>query len=335
MTATHGFGSENQAVSEEAMEGAKRFLWPFAHADRSEASEDAQETSETATDHLWEPLKPSRAQRAFQAVLVVGVAGVLAANVWSLAHPRSVVTGPQSMVLPETVGVDVAGASAVAEEAAWAFLNLDDPTVREARLETVWSVPTSSWDGKGSITVDPARVYTVKTTVKDASSVDVLVTVRVDAEGAEGAEGPWVGVLVPVTASAAGASVAGAPTIVGLPDPVEVTALATPDMYSELTATTKADVDAFFKAWADGDVSPLTTPGSHPSHAAPAHRSVVNTSPTAATKDSNGPCSSPPSHPYVQIPSLRPTTTGKSPKASATTKPSSLPPTDASSPSTP
>lgn len=257
MTATHGLGSENQAVSEEAMEGAKRFLWPFAHADRSEASEDAQETSETATDHLWEPLKPSRAQRAFQAVLVVGVAGVLAANVWSLAHPRSVVTGPQSMVLPETVGVDVAGASAVAEEAAWAFLNLDDPTVREARLETVWSVPTSSWDGKGSITVDPARVYTVKTTVKDASSVDVLVAVHVSSDTASS----LVGVLVPVALTGQGAAVVGAPSIVGLPAPAELDAPATPTADAQLTSDTKADIEAFFKAWAAGDVSALAAPG--------------------------------------------------------------------------
>ena len=37
------------------------------------------------------------------------------------------------------------------------------------------------------------------------------------------------------------------------------------------------------------------TPGSLPSHAAPAHRSVVSTSPTAATRGSSAPCSCPPS----------------------------------------
>ena len=39
------------------------------------------------------------------------------------------------------------------------------------------------------------------------------------------------------------------------------------------------------------------TPGSLPSHAAPAHRSVVSTSPTAATRGSSAPCSPPPSPP--------------------------------------
>ncbi|MDY6213501.1 MAG: conjugal transfer protein [Schaalia hyovaginalis] len=157
------------------------------------------------------------------------------------------------------MGVDIASAAAVAEEAAFAFLTLDDPKAREARLEIVWARPDSSWDGKGSITIDAARVHAVKTTVKDANSVDVLVAVRVDAGGAEG---PWVGVLVPVMVSSAGASVAGAPTIVGLPEPLGVTAPATPDTDTELTAATKTDIEAFFKAWAEGDVSALTAPGS-------------------------------------------------------------------------
>lgn len=257
MTATHGPGSENQAVSEAAVEGAKRFLWPFVCAGRSEASDDVQEASETSTDHLWEPLKPSRAQRAFQAVLVVGVVGVLAANVWSLAHPRSVVVGPQSMVLPETVGVDVVGASAVAEDVAWAFMNLDDPEAREARLEMVWAKPESSWDGKGSITVDPAGVYTVKTTVRDAMHVDVLVAVHVSTD--TGAS--WVGVLVPISVASQGAVVAGAPSIVGLPKPGVIEASTLPESDVQLTADTKVGIEAFFKAWAAGDVSALCAPG--------------------------------------------------------------------------
>ena len=53
------------------------------------------------------------------------------------------------------------------------------------------------------------------------------------------------------------------------------------------------------------------TPGSLPSHAAPAHRSAASTSPTAATKDSSAPCSCPPSPPCAppRLPGLLPTQT--------------------------
>ncbi|MBB6335140.1 conjugal transfer protein [Schaalia hyovaginalis] len=237
--------------------GSKRFVWPFGKSAKKASA--TLEAGQEGDEQVWEPLGPSRAQRAFRAIVAVGVVGLLGVNLWSITHPRAVVAGPQSFSIPETVGVDVAGAAAVAEEATVAFLTLDDPKAREARLETVWATPDSLWDGKGSFTIDAARVHAVKTTVKDASNVDVLVAARVDADGVEG---PWVGVLVPVMVSPAGASVAGAPTIVGLPEPVEVLAPAMPDMDAELTAATKTDIDAFFKAWAEGDVSALTAPGS-------------------------------------------------------------------------
>ena len=57
------------------------------------------------------------------------------------------------------------------------------------------------------------------------------------------------------------------------------------------------------------------TPGSLPSHAAPAHRSVVSTSPTAATRGSNAPCSPPPSPHCAPTPSARPTTSANATKA--------------------
>ena len=57
------------------------------------------------------------------------------------------------------------------------------------------------------------------------------------------------------------------------------------------------------------------TPGSLPSHAALAHRSVVSTSPTAATRGSSAPCSPPPSPPCAPTPSPRPTTSANETKA--------------------
>ena len=56
------------------------------------------------------------------------------------------------------------------------------------------------------------------------------------------------------------------------------------------------------------------TPGSLPSHAAPAPRSVVSTSPTAATRGSSAPCSCPPSPPCAPTPSPRPTTSANATK---------------------
>ena len=57
------------------------------------------------------------------------------------------------------------------------------------------------------------------------------------------------------------------------------------------------------------------TPGSLPSHAAPAHRSAASTSPTAATRGSSAPCSPPPSPPCAPTPSPGPTTSANETKA--------------------
>ena len=57
------------------------------------------------------------------------------------------------------------------------------------------------------------------------------------------------------------------------------------------------------------------TPGSLPSHAAPAHRSAASTSPTAATRGSSAPCSSPPSPHCAPTPSPGPTTSANETKA--------------------
>ena len=72
------------------------------------------------------------------------------------------------------------------------------------------------------------------------------------------------------------------------------------------------------------------TPGSLPSHAAPAHRSAASTSPTAATRGSSAPCSCPPSPPCAPTPSPRPTTSANETRANAITRPSSPWPTAAS-----
>ena len=72
------------------------------------------------------------------------------------------------------------------------------------------------------------------------------------------------------------------------------------------------------------------TPGSLPSHAAPAHRSAASTSPTAATRGSSAPCSCPPSPPCAPTPSAGPTTSANETKANAITRPSSPWPTAAS-----
>ena len=72
------------------------------------------------------------------------------------------------------------------------------------------------------------------------------------------------------------------------------------------------------------------TPGSLPSHAAPAHRSAASTSPTAATRGSSAPCSCPPSPPCAPTPSPGPTTSANETRASVITRPSSPWPTAAS-----
>ena len=56
------------------------------------------------------------------------------------------------------------------------------------------------------------------------------------------------------------------------------------------------------------------TPGSFPSHAAPAHRSAASTSPTVATRGPSAPCSPPPSPHCAPTPPLGPTTSANATK---------------------
>ena len=72
------------------------------------------------------------------------------------------------------------------------------------------------------------------------------------------------------------------------------------------------------------------TPGSLPSHAALAHRSVVSTSPTAATRGSSAPCSCPPSPPCAPTRYRGLITSANETRASVITRPFSPWPTAAS-----
>ena len=72
------------------------------------------------------------------------------------------------------------------------------------------------------------------------------------------------------------------------------------------------------------------TPGSLPSHAAPAHRSAASTSPTAATRGSSAPCSCPPSPPCAPTRYRGLITSANETRASVITRPSSPWPTAAS-----
>lgn len=64
------------------------------------------------------------------------------------------------------------------------------------------------------------------------------------------------------------------------------------------------------------------TPSSLPSHADPAHRSVVNTPFTAATRGLSAPCSYPFSPRYAPTPLARPATSANTSRESVTIRPS-------------
>lgn len=177
-----------------------------------------------------------------------------------------------AMEIPDTLGVDTAGAAGVADYTARSWLTLTDSRTEDlARV----GLPGSGWSGKGSLTVD--RSYVAATHVVNKSTVNVTVAVELVSSTEKGPVGlapdpaaeqvesrvGWVGVEVPVTVTTAGSQVGGTPKIVGLPDVVSVKdAPSTEREDPAFTEQTQKDVEAFFTAWATGTTESVTAPGS-------------------------------------------------------------------------
>lgn len=200
---------------------------------------------------------------------IMRAVGTLSLVVLALVGVRSIFVQPhvvdrhQSTVdLPVSVGVDTASASSVATAIARSYLTLDNLQTRTERLSQYWDNPEyAGWDGNGSVGV-AGNAYVVETSVVDKEHIDVTVALFLDVNKDAGLGG-WVGVKVPLQLADGHPSAAGSPRIVGLPNPAPIPENTQAEVDSELSTSTRSDIDAFFAAYAAGDVSAVSAPGAH------------------------------------------------------------------------
>jgi len=134
------------------------------------------------------------------------------------------------------------------------------PARTDALSQTWAGAGNAGWDGAGKLSVTDS--YVASTTV-EGERVNVLVAVEVATPAeAKTATTGWVGVLVPIANPTTTPSVAGPPALVGLPAaPTSSNAAIAHETDQELTESTRADVEAFARAWPGGDVDALVAPG--------------------------------------------------------------------------
>lgn len=204
--------------------------------------------------------KISRILQAVAITALVILAGLGVRSVFAAPHQVSSPQSGASVEIPETLGVDTVAASEVAQSIARSYLTLDDPQARTHRLEQTWAeAGNAGWDGQGALSLS-GNAYTVATNVLDAHRVDVTVAVYANVDAEKGLGG-WIGVKVPIQLTNGHASAAGQPRIVGLPTPEPVPDTEKGEVDAELTAGTRQAVEAFFTAYATGDVSAVAAPG--------------------------------------------------------------------------
>ena len=210
----------------------------------------------------WEVATPSRQQRVARAVVITSVGFFAFVGAWRVfvAPPRA----PEAQApteVPQSWGIDTTAAASVAERAARDYVAVGDGPARTDALSQTWAgAGNAGWDGAGKLSVTDS--YVASTTV-EGERVNVLVAVEVATPPeAKTATTGWVGVLVPIANPMSTPSVAGQPALVGLPAaPTASNAAIAHETDQELTETTRADVEAFARAWPGGDVDALVAPG--------------------------------------------------------------------------
>jgi hypothetical protein len=173
------------------------------------------------------------------------------------------VTGVRSWVLPpqatrETTkeaaapSYPAAEAQALATRFARAYLTWDEktPEVRERELAALLppgTDPSMGWDGKGVQEVRDAQPGAV--TEEKGKRARVRVEILVRATDGDDTD--------------AGAVVSGTPGLVGLPERgASAPKASAPAVDDALSTLTRPAVEEFFRAYADGDPSAVTAPGS-------------------------------------------------------------------------
>lgn len=210
----------------------------------------------------WEVAAPSRRQRVARAVVIASVGFFAFVGVWRVfVAPTRAPEAQAPAEVPQSWGVDMTAAASVAERVARDYVSVGDGSARTAALSQTWAgAGNAGWDGAGKLAVVDS--YIASSTVQ-GERVNVLVAVEVATPPEAKTEtNGWVGVLVPIANPTTTPSVAGSPVLVGLPAaPTSSSAAIAHETDQELTETTRADVEAFARAWPGGDVDALVAPG--------------------------------------------------------------------------
>ena len=221
--------------------------------------EDVSETEEKSSRLRglpWELATPSRRQRMARAVVIASVGFFAIVGVWRVfVAPTRAPEDKATAQVPQSWGIDMTAAASVAERAARDYVSVGDGSARTAALSQTWaSAGNAGWDGAGKLSVTDS--YVASTTV-EGERVNVLVAVEVATPPeAKTATTGWVGVLVPIANPMTTPSVAGPPALVGLPvAPTSSKAAIAHETDQELTETTRADIEAFVRAWKLGDAT--------------------------------------------------------------------------------
>ena len=226
---------------------------------------DVSETEEKSSRRRvlpWEVATPSRRQRVARAVVITSVGFFAFVGAWRVfVAPTRAPEAQAPTEVPQSWGIDTTAAASVAERAARDYVAVGDGPARTDALSQTWAgAGNAGWDGAGKLSVTDS--YVASTTV-EGERVNVLVAVEVATPPeAKTATTGWVGVLVPIANPMSTPSVAGQPALVGLPAaPTASNAAIAHETDQELTETTRADVEAFARAWPGGDVDALVAPG--------------------------------------------------------------------------
>lgn len=231
-------------------------------ADSEGGVSETEEKSSRRRGLPWEVATPSRRQRVARAVVIASVGFFAFVGVWRVfVAPTRAPEAQAPTEVPQSWGIDMTAAASVAERAACDYVAVGDGSARTDALSQTWAgAGNAGWDGAGKLLVTDS--YVASTSV-EGERVNVLVAVEVATPAeAKTATTGWVGVLVPIANPMTTPSVAGAPVLVGLPAaPTSSGAAIAHETDQELTDTTRADVEAFARAWAGGDVDALVAPG--------------------------------------------------------------------------
>lgn len=221
-------------------------------------------------ENLWQAVTPAATASPWKKLVRWSAIGLILLFCW--IGFRAAVFGfdtETTVDIPLEATYPSQAAEAVAEGFAPAYLTFKEgeDAARAQAMAPYYSGGLAEaklgWDGKGHQEASNARV--IKVTPIDSQRSRVTVQANVTSFNAEGNPESTkpVALELSVIVTDEGAAVYGTPAYVGIAEPPQVTATEEVNQDSALASETRADIDAFFEAYASQtNISSITAPGS-------------------------------------------------------------------------